>query len=114
VEHAGPLSVDKNALDQWRVALVGAIMTTRAGPGSGEGWDAMPEADTPWMPHVGEYVVVNATGEAGQVMDIIGSADDRWFVVAVEHQPLRDHPPVPPMPPLRTYSLDDLSPAPRP
>ena len=89
-------------------------MTTRAGRGSGEGWDAMPETDIPWTPHVGEYVVVNATGEAGQVMDITDSDGAQRVVIAVSHPPLRDHPPVPPTPPLRTYSVEDLSPTPRP
>ena len=74
----------------------------------------MQETGTPWTPRVGGYVIVNATGEAGVVMDITGSDEDPWFVVAVEHQPLRDHPAIPPTPPLRTYSLEDLSPAPRP
>ena len=73
----------------------------------------MQETGTPWTPHVGGYVIVNATGEAGVVMDITGSDEDRRFVVAVEHQPLRDHPAVPTTP-LRTYGLEDLSPAPRP
>ena len=77
----------------------------------------MQETDTPWTPHVGDYVLVNQTGEVGEVVDIVdmtGGDGDRRVVIAVSHQPLRDHPPVPPTPPLRTYGLDDVSPVPRP
>ncbi len=74
----------------------------------------MHEPDAPWTPHVGDYVLVNETGEAGEVMDVVDIGGDRRFVVAITHQPLRDHPAIPPTPPHRTYGLEDLNPTPRP
>ncbi len=74
----------------------------------------MHDPGPPWTPHLGDYVLVNETGEGGVVMDVTGSGSDRRVVVAVLHPPLRDHPPTPPTPPCRTYRPEDLTPAPRP
>ncbi len=59
----------------------------------------MQDTDAPWTPTPGESVRVKATGEDGEVVDVIGGDEARHAVVTMAHTTER-----------REYRIDELGP----
>ena len=41
----------------------------------------------PWSPRLGDFVQVSVTGDIGEVVEITGSGDARWFIIAISPRP---------------------------
>ncbi len=65
----------------------------------------------PWSPRLSDIVLVKATGEGGEVVDIIGADAERRFVVAIAAVRSPGEPAAAPAVERRPCRLDELAPA---
>ncbi len=71
----------------------------------------MQDTEAPWTPTPGESVLVKATGEGGEVVDIIGGGDARHVVIAFPAVRSPGEPAVTHAAERREYRIDELAPA---